>query len=235
MAVVSLPAAAARKSATAEAQVLMALAVAAALVLGACGAGSGGPPRQAEVAAGQLTPAEMPSHDVLRRAAAAAAVTTTIPLATQDPTTAFFTAIQTFQSCLSARGVKFVGAPDPSNPASPANDPNYLKNLEVCAAQSNILQAMKNAQAAQADMTPAQIAAENKGYLKFRTCLIGRGWKVPLPTPDAQGRLFSFGGGGGGGGSGPQLTPPPGQSILSSPDIRACASQAGAGRKAQGG
>lgn len=225
---VNLPASAAWKSAAAEAQVLFALALAAAVLLSACSASSGGSPPSA-VAAGQLTPAEMPSHDVLRRAAAAAA-TTTIPLATADPTTAFFTAIQAFQSCLSARGVKFIGAPDPRNPGSPANDPTYLKNLEICAAQSNIVQALKNAQAAQADLTPAQIAAENKGYLRFRTCLIGRGWKIPAPTPDAQGRLFSFGGG-----STPQLTPPPGQSLLSSPDIRACAAKAGPSRSGSAG
>ena len=226
---VSLSASAARRSAAAEAQVLAGLTLAAALLLCACDAVSGATPGPTAVAAGQLTPAEMPSHDFLRRAAAAAS-TTTIPLATADPTTAFFTAIQSFQSCLSARGVKFVGAPDPRNPGSPANDPSYLKNLEICAAQSNIVQALKNAQAAQADLTPAQIAAENKGYLKFRTCLIGRGWKVPPPTPDAQGRLFSFGGG-----STPQLTPPPGQSLLSSPDIRACATRAGAGQSGAGG
>ena len=207
---------------------MLGLALVAGVLLCACGAGSGGVTRPEAVAAGQLTPAEMPSHDFLRHAAAAA--TTTIPLATADPTTAFFTAIQTFQSCLSARGVKFVGAPDPSNPGSPANDPNYLKSLEICAAQSNILQALKDAQAAQADMTPAQIAAENKGYLRFRTCLIGRGWKIPPPKPDSQGRLFSFGGG-----SGPQLTPPPGQSLLSSPDIRSCAAQAGPGQNGAGG
>ena len=148
-------------------------------------------------------------------------MTTTIPLAQEDPTTAFFTAVGGFQNCLTARHVKFVGTPDPHNPSSPANDPNYLRALQVCAAQSNIVQALKNVQAAQADLTPAQISDQNKAYLKFRTCLIKLGWNVPEPKPDAQGRLFSFGGA-----NTPQLNPPPGQSIFSSPDIRACASQA---------
>jgi len=47
-----------------------------------------------------------------------------------------------------------------------------------------------------------------------------RFWR--LPKPDAQGRLFSFSGTGSGG---PQLTPPAGQDVLTSSDIRDCAAQ----------
>ena len=119
--------------------------------------------------------------------------------------------------------MKFIGAPDPKHPNSPANDPNYLKNLTTCAAQSHILQALKDFQTAQNNMTPAQIQQENKGYLAWRNCMIGRGWQIPEPKPDAQGRLFSFNVSGGGGG--PQLTPPPGQDPLTSNDIRDCAAQ----------
>jgi hypothetical protein len=154
------------------------------------------------------------------------ATATTIPLAKQDPTTALFTAIGVFQSCLKGLGVTFAGAPTAGNPNSPTNSPSYIKSLTTCAAQSNILQALKSEQTAQADLTPKQIAKENKVYVKWRACMISRGWGVPKPTPNAQGALFSFGTSGGGA----QLTPPPGQSISSSPDIQACVARAQKGK-----
>src|SRR4051794_37747590 len=58
----------------------------------------------------------------------------TIPLAKEDPTTAFFKATGAFQNCLKERGTKFVGAPDQSKPDSPANNPDYVKSLSTCAA-----------------------------------------------------------------------------------------------------
>lgn len=152
----------------------------------------------------------------------AAASTTTIPLAKQNPTTEFFQATSAFSSCLKGMGVKFIGPPQPSNPSSPANDPNYLKSLEKCAAQSNILQALKDFQTSQNKLTPAQIQKENQQYLRWRTCMIGRGWTVPAPTPDSQGRLFSLGTGGSGGA---QLVPPDGADALNSPDIQDCVTQ----------
>jgi hypothetical protein len=169
----------------------------------------------------------------------------TIPLAKQDPTTALFTSLNVFQSCLQGLGVKFVGAPDRSNPNSPTNNPTYIKNLTTCAAKSNILQALKNAQSAQDNLTPAQIKKENEGYLAWRTCMVGRGWGIPKPTPDSRGLLFSFGGGGGGGGGGGSggssssagagFTPPPGQSLLTSSDMQDCANQAQQGSTNSGG
>ena len=65
---------------------------------------------------------------------------------------------------------------------------------------------------------------ENKDYLKWRTCMIGRGWGIPTPKPNTKGLLFSFGGTGGGSSAG--YKPPPGQSLLSSPDLQACAAKA---------
>jgi hypothetical protein len=147
----------------------------------------------------------------------------TIPLNKQDPTTAFFQATGAFSSCLRGLGVKFIGAPNPKDPTSPANDPNYLKSLTTCAAQSHIVQALKDFQTAQNNLTPAQIQQQNQGFLAWRTCMIGRGWQIPQPKPDAQGRLFSFNTSGGGGGL--QLTPPPGQDIATSSDVRDCAAQ----------
>lgn len=161
--------------------------------------------------------------------------TTSVPLAGQNAITALFTAIGSFQSCLKGQGVTFMGIPDPSNPSSPANDPSYIKTLTTCAAQSNILGALTNAQNSQQHLTLSQIKTENKEYLKWRTCMIAKGWGIPQPTPNAQGLLFSFGGSGsgtgagggaaGGGGANFGFTPPPGQTLLSSSDIQDCASE----------
>jgi hypothetical protein len=179
------------------------------------------------IRAGQAPPGELPTGSTH---AAGKATAATIPLAQQNPTTALFTAIGTFQSCLSNLGVTFVGAPDPSNPSSPANNPGYLKNLGTCATKSNILQALKAAQSAQDNLTPAQVKKENKEYLQWRKCMIGRGWGIPQPTPNAKGLLFSFGGtgggGGGGGGGAGGFKPPPGQSLFNSSDLQQCAAVA---------
>ena len=184
------------------------------------------------IQAGQAPPGALPTG--AKAKAAEVATAATIPLAQQNPTTALFTSIGVFQSCLSELGVTFVGAPDPSNPSSPANSPTYLKSLGTCATKSNILQALKAAQSAQSNLTPSQVKKENKDYLKWRKCMIGRGWGIPQPTPNSQGLLFSFGGsGGGGGGSGDGgaggFTAPPGQSLLSSSDLQQCAAVAEAG------
>jgi hypothetical protein len=145
----------------------------------------------------------------------------TIPLATQDPTTKFFTALNTFQTCLKGLGVKFIGAPNPNDPAT--NDPNYIKNLSTCAAKSNIVQALKDQQTYQDNLTPAQIEQQNKGYLAWRDCMIERGWGIPEPKPDEKGRLFSFSGAENG--QTPNFDPPPGEDILTSNDVRECAAQ----------
>ena len=147
-----------------------------------------------------------------------------VPLAKEDPTTKFFKAINVFQQCIKGLNVKFIGVPDRNNPNSPTNDPNYIKALSTCAAKSNILQALKDQQAAQDALTPAQIKLQNKGYLAWRDCMIGRGWGIPEPKPDSKGRLFLFGAGGGG--SVPAFKPPPGQDIITSSDVQACATEA---------
>jgi hypothetical protein len=149
---------------------------------------------------------------------------TTIVSTKMDPTTEMFTALSKFRKCLDDNGVKFIGAPDQSNPNSPTNDPTYIKGLSTCAAQSQIVQAMQAVQADNQNLTPAEIQQRNKGYLKWRTCMIDRGWKVPKPVPDAEGKLFSFGGGGGN--NQPQIVPPPGKDLLSSKDLEECAAKA---------
>jgi len=147
-----------------------------------------------------------------------------VPLAKQDPTTALFSAIGSFQSCLAGMGQTFIGIPNGKDPNSPVNNPTYIKALTTCASKSNILNALKAAQDSQNSLTPAQVKKQNKAYIKWRKCMIGRGWKIPEPTPNEKGLLFSFGGTGT-----PQLTPPPGQSLLSSSDLQGCAAEVGVG------
>ena len=124
--------------------------------------------------------------------------------------------------------MKFIGIPDANNPKSPTNDPNYLSALGKCAAKSNILQALKDYGTFQDNLTPAEIKLQNKGYLVWRKCMIGRGWGIPEPKPDAKGRLFSFStsGGGGGASAATQFKPPPGEDIVTSSDVQECASEA---------
>ena len=185
-----------------------------ALGVTSCSGGSNSPD-VVMIQAGQAQPGALPTGTNAKGADDATAAT--VPLAQQNPTTALFTAIGVFQSCLSNLGVTFVGAPDPSDPSSPTNNPTYLKSLGTCATKSNILQALKAAQTAQDNLTPAQVKKENKDYLKWRKCMIGRGWGIPQPTPNAKGLLFSFGGTGGGASGGaagfkaPPGTEPPQQ------------------------
>jgi len=210
---------------------VLVLALPTAFLMAGCTSGSPLPPNV--IQAGQLDIQLPPGWKVTHNGAVGPAqpesgalvpsggTTTTIPLAKQDPTTAFFQATGAFSSCLKGLGVTFIGVPNAADPKSPANDPNYLKSLQTCAAQSHILQALKDFQASQNKLTPKQIQDENKAYLRWRTCMIGRGWKVPQPVPDSQGRLFYINLNGGG----PQLQPPAGQSVLNSPDIQACVKQ----------
>ena len=101
------------------------------------------------------------------------------------------------------QGLSFLGVPDPNKPDSPTNDPTYVKGLQTCAAQSNIVQALQEMQTAQNNLTPDQIETQNKQYLAWRDCMIGHGWKIPEPKPDSKGRLLSFGADN----SGPQIEP----------------------------
>jgi hypothetical protein len=150
--------------------------------------------------------------------------TDTIPLAdNSDPATDFFEAFGQFRGCLDGEGVSFIGVPSGADPNSPANDPAYIEALQLCAARSNILEAMQSAQSAQDQMTPEQIEESNQAYLAWRDCMIDRGWGIPDPVPDAEGRLFSFGAQSGG----PQFDPPPGQDVFTTDDISECAAQAG--------
>lgn len=148
----------------------------------------------------------------------------TVPLAEDDPQTAFFKAASVFQQCMEENGTEFIGVPDASNPNSPTNDPDYLSVLGTCASKSNIVQALQEVQAAEEAMTPADIQEANEGYLVWRECMIGRGWGIPEPVPDERGRLFSIGRAASSGG--PQIEAPPGEDLLSSDDFSDCLQEA---------
>jgi len=85
------------------------------------------------------------------------------------------------------------------------------------------VKALQDQQKAQDNLTPKQIEDQNKAFLIWRDCMIGRGWGIPKPKPDAKGRLFAFGAGGGS--SVPNFTPPPGQDILTTSDTQQCAAE----------
>lgn len=158
--------------------------------------------------------------------------TSTIPLSSSsNPQSDMMTSFGKFRACLDRDGVTFIGGPDQSNPDSPTNDPDYLKSLSKCAAESNIVEALKSAQSAQDSLTPAQIKTQNKNYLKWRKCMIGRGWKIPEPKPDAQGRLITFGTGTSGSGSASAtggIVGPDGKDLLTSKDLSECSAKVGA-------
>jgi hypothetical protein len=158
---------------------------------------------------------------------ASGATADTIPLATTDAPTKFFTSLSTFSSCLKGEGVKFIGIPDASNPKSPTNDSNYIAALSKCAAKSNIVQALKDYGSFQDNLTPSEVKVQNKAYLAWRDCMIGRGWGIPEPKPDSKGRLFAFSSSGAASGQTPNFEPPPGEDIVGSSDIQECAVQAG--------
>ena len=201
----------------------------------AAACGSGAPKADDVIAAGQLDIKLPPgwkvtSHGVSRPAVpvgetatapAAAGTSDTVPLAQEDPQTSFFKSGGDFMQCLKERGTTFRGAPDAAHPDSPANDPGYLDDLRTCAAKTNIVQNMQAAQQAQDSMTPAEVKSQNKAYLRWRDCMIGRGWDIPKPKPDAKGRLFSFSGAAAG--NGPQIVAPDGKDLLTSGDLQECA------------
>ena len=147
--------------------------------------------------------------------------TTSVPIKKSGNATAdLLDASRKFGACLSDENVKWIGRPDPTNPQSPTNDPNYIKALSTCAARSNIIQALEAAGTAQDSLTPKEIKQQNEGYLLWRECMVKRGWKIAKPTPDSKGRLFAFN----------QNTnppePPPGKNFFSSNDQDQCAGKA---------
>ena len=109
----------------------------------------------------------------------------TIPLAKQNPTTALFSAIGDVPVVPDGTGGDIPGAPDPNDPNSPANDPNYLEEPgHVRGAEQHPPGAQGRAERAQDNLTPKQVKTENKDYLKWRKCMIGA--RLGHPDADAQ-------------------------------------------------
>ncbi len=190
-------------------------------LVSSCSPNTSATQRTLYLAAGQLPQSELPHIGTASDKGGLAI--TTIPLAQQNPLTELFQSMGEFQACLQTLGVKFIGVPSQSDPNSPTNAPNYIKALQTCAAQSNVVQALKDVSTSDNKMTPSQIKTQNKLYIKWRKCMIGKGWGIPMPTPNSKGELFALGSETSGI---PQMTPPPGQTILSSGDMQACAEQA---------
>lgn len=147
--------------------------------------------------------------------------TDTIPTNEDDRPAVFglLDALDAFNTCLDGEGYTFIGLPGEGEPTDPRNDPAYGQALATCAARSGIVQALRATETENADLTPDQIESRNRAYLAWRECMIGRGWQVPEPVPDANGLLGGNLQGGDGGG----LQPPPGESLLASDDLRECA------------
>lgn len=149
---------------------------------------------------------------------------TTLPQADEtSPQEDLFAAVAEFQSCMEAEGVEFIGPPDPALGAdAPQNQQPYIDSLILCAARSDIQNKIAAAQAAQAELTPEEIEDQNRTFLEFRDCMIGRGWTIPMPVPDDSGLLFSLG-------TTSEWEGPPGETLIDSDDVQACQDEAGVG------
>ena len=146
---------------------------------------------------------------------------TTLPQEEQSSGEALFEAVGVFQSCLAADGYEFIGIPDASLGDVPQNQQPYIDALIACAARSQIQERLAEADAAQADLTPEEVEEQNRLYVAFRDCMIGRGWDIPEPTPNDVGLLFP------GFAATTQWVAPPGEDITSSDDVGECTSDAG--------
>ena len=144
-----------------------------------------------------------------------------IPLAEDDtpPIVGLLEAFQVFSGCLGDEGFAFVGAPG-QNGATPDDfEPAYMQALQLCAAESNIVQAIANSQAADAELTADEIEDRNGAFLVFVPCLELRGWTVDEIVPNERGLLQAGQNNGG-------LTPPPGVEFFDSNDIAECIQEA---------
>lgn len=148
--------------------------------------------------------------------------TTTLPQTEQlSPQDELFEAVAVFQSCLAAEGTEFIGTPDPSLGAdAPQNQQPYIDSLVLCAARSDIQNKVAASQAAQANLTPEEIEEQNRAFLVFRDCMIGRGWIIPDPVPNENGLLFSLAGT-------QEWEAPDGESLIDSDDTAECTEAAG--------
>ncbi len=153
---------------------------------------------------------------------ATTSTSTTLPQEEVGTGDALFAAVAEFQSCLDATGHSFIGLPDPSLGAdAPENAGPYIDALIDCAARSQIQERLAEADAAQADLTPEEVEAQNRQYVAFRDCMIGRGWDIPEPVPNEFGLLFP------GFAQAAGWQGPPGEDITTTDDVGECTDAAG--------
>lgn len=126
-----------------------------------------------------------------------------------------FAAMRTFNACLEERGRPFIGYDANAAEDDPRNDPSYLEALGDCAAISQIQEALAAADLGSEGKTPEEIEEQNRGLIRFQSCLRGRGWDVVDPMPDENG-LLEFG----------DLGAPDGENILESDDLNECRGEA---------
>lgn len=127
-----------------------------------------------------------------------------------------FTALAQFTDCLEVEGYEFIGQPNPDlEPTDPRQDPGYIDALTTCAATSNIAQAFQEFSTASDNLSTEQIQTRNRQLVFWTDCMEGRGWVIGEPSVDANGLQQPT-----------DLTPPDGESVLSSDDLAECATVA---------
>ncbi|MEM9464998.1 MAG: hypothetical protein AAGA90_06480 [Actinomycetota bacterium] len=151
---------------------------------------------------------------------ATTSTSTTLPQEEQSEGEALFEAVSVFQSCLDAEGYEFIGIPDPTLGDVPQNAQPYIDALIACAARSQVQERLAEADAAQADLTPEEVEEQNRQYVAFRDCMIGRGWNIPDPVPNEYGLLFP------GFAAAAAWEGPPGEDIAQTDDVGDCTSEA---------
>lgn len=103
----------------------------------------------------------------------------TIPLNEDNrpPELKLFDAFGKFRSCIEDAGETIRGnLQDPNNPAY--QDPKYRELVEKCAARSKIIEALREASTARAELTPEQIEQRNVAFKLLSECLKKRGWNI---------------------------------------------------------
>ncbi len=164
-----------------------------------------------------VAPAAAGASETDQAAVTETSTSTTLPQQEQTPAEEFFEAVGIFTSCLDADGYEFMGLPDEAaGPDAPQNAPAYLTALQQCATRSDILNKMQAADDARGEFSPEEIETQNRGYLQFRDCMVGRGWGIPEPTPNEDGLLFA------GFQQATTWTAPDGETISSTDDTSEC-------------
>ena len=156
---------------------------------------------------------------------ASGATADTIPLAHQDAQTKFFSCDQHVLLVPQGPRREVHRRPRREQPEV-ADERPELHRVRCRSARPRATScgALKDYGTFQDNLTPGEVKVQNKAFLSWRECMIGRGWGIPEPKPDSKGLLFSISGATSGGGA-PNFTPPPGEDIITSGDVQECASE----------